>query len=65
MKLSIVIPAYNEKKTVKKLLRRVMAVKIPQVNQEIIIVDDGSTDGTREILRSIQKRYPQLKVIYH
>ncbi len=65
MKLSIVIPVYNEKKTIEEILRRVMAVKIPSVSKEIIIVDDGSEDGTREILKKIKKNNPRFKVIYH
>jgi len=49
-KLSILIPVYNEKATVRELLRRVRSAPI-QLEKELIIVDDGSTDGTREILR--------------
>jgi glycosyltransferase involved in cell wall biosynthesis len=45
--VSVVIPVYNEEKTLREIVRRVQAVAIPK---EIIIVDDGSTDGTREIL---------------
>ncbi|MBN2338980.1 MAG: glycosyltransferase family 2 protein [Acidobacteria bacterium] len=50
MKLSIVIPVYNEKNTVLELLARVRATGF---EKEIILVDDGSTDGTREILRGL------------
>ena len=48
MKLSVVMPVYNEAGTVREILDRVIAVP---VEKEVIIVDDGSTDGTREILR--------------
>ncbi len=48
MKLSVIIPVYNEKATIRELLERVRAVDI---DKEIIIVDDCSTDGTREILK--------------
>ena len=65
MKLTIVIPVYNEKKTIEEILKQVMAVKIPKINKEIIIVDDKSTDGTREILKKIKKRPPRLRIIYH
>ena len=47
MKLSVVIPVYNEAATIKQLIGRVQAVDIPK---EIIVVDDGSTDGTRDVL---------------
>lgn len=60
MKLSIVIPIYNEEKTLMKILERVRAQKI---DKEIILVDDGSTDGTREILKSLD--YPEVKVFLH
>ena len=50
MKLSVVIPVFNEKKTVLHLLERVRASELPK---EIIIVDDYSTDGTRELLQGL------------
>jgi len=51
MTLSVVIPAYNEVQTLEEILYRVQQV---DVEQEIIIVDDGSTDGTRDLLRDIE-----------
>jgi glycosyltransferase involved in cell wall biosynthesis len=50
MKISIIIPVYNEKATIFEILARVEAL---QVEKEIIIVDDGSTDGTRELLATV------------
>jgi glycosyltransferase involved in cell wall biosynthesis len=49
-KLSVVIPAYNERDTIEEVLYRVQAVEI---DKEIIVVDDGSTDGTREFLQEL------------
>ena len=63
-KLSVVIPVYNEVNTIEEVLEKVKAVRIP-LEKEIIIVDDGSTDGTREKLSEIQKADPSLKVILH
>ncbi len=53
VKLSVVIPAYNEIKTVEKLLRRVREVRL---HLEVIVVDDGSTDGTRDLLQDLTEQ---------
>jgi glycosyltransferase involved in cell wall biosynthesis len=60
--LSVVIPVYNEKATIEEILRRVRAVPI---NKQIIVVDDCSTDGTREILAELEKTDTDLEVVYH
>lgn len=51
MNLSVLIPVYNEAKTLEEAIRRVRSIRLPK---EIIMVDDGSTDGTREILRRME-----------
>jgi glycosyltransferase involved in cell wall biosynthesis len=61
MKLSVIIPCYNEKATIEEIVRRVHAAA-PEA--EILIVDDGSTDGTRDILRRIEGA-PGVRVILH
>jgi glycosyltransferase involved in cell wall biosynthesis len=61
MKLSIIIPCYNESKTILSLIEAVK--QAPVINKEIIIVDDGSNDGTRNILVDITD--PQIRVIFH
>ena len=61
MKLSIIIPAYNEKDTILEILKKVDQVFLNDCQKEIIIVDDCSTDGTREILRGLGDTY---KVIF-
>ncbi len=60
-RLSVIVPVYNEVKTVEQILDRLLATQLPL---EIILVDDGSTDGTREELPSLESRYP-IRVIYH
>jgi len=51
LKLSIVIPVYNEKSTIEEVIRRALLVDLgPGIDREIIVADDGSRDGTREIL---------------
>jgi glycosyltransferase involved in cell wall biosynthesis len=65
MKLSIVIPVYNEEKTINNILRIVDKVKLPKEikKREIVVVDDYSKDGTRAILTKIKNK--NIKVIYH
>lgn len=62
MKLSIVIPVYNEKETIERIFSEVVSVE--GVDKEIIVVDDCSTDGTVEKLKNLEKEYPQAKFIY-
>jgi glycosyltransferase involved in cell wall biosynthesis len=61
--LSVVMPAYNERTTIEEMIQRVMDVP---VKKEVIVVDDGSKDGTRDILTALQERYPagQLRVVF-
>jgi glycosyltransferase involved in cell wall biosynthesis len=53
MKLSVIMPAYNEQATIRQIVERVLAVDLGAVQKELIIVDDGSKDGTREILKEL------------
>ena len=59
--LSVVIPCYNERGTILALLDDVRRVDLAK---EIIVVDDGSTDGTREILADLDGSYPEVRVIF-
>jgi len=52
MKLSILVPAYNEDRTIAQLLAQLLALDIPTSQREIIVIDDGSRDATQEILTS-------------
>lgn len=63
MKVSIVIPCYNEIKSIDEIIRKVSAVKLDQ-EKELIIVDDGSKDGTREYLAQLDGK-DGIKVILH
>jgi glycosyltransferase involved in cell wall biosynthesis len=60
--LSVVIPVYNERDTIHEILRKVRAVPIPK---QIILVDDCSTDGTREILKEMVESEPDLTIDFH
>jgi glycosyltransferase involved in cell wall biosynthesis len=61
MKLTVIIPAYNEKNTIREIIHRVAKT---QLANEILVVDDGSTDGTREILAELEGT-DSCRVIYH
>ena len=58
--LSVIVPVYNEKKTLREILKRIQAV---DVEKEIILVDDFSTDGTRDILKEVEGG--NVRVYYH
>ena len=59
--LSIIIPVYNEERTIGEILSRVQSVKLTDYTKEIIVVDDGSSDNTKRILKTWEKR---VHVIY-
>jgi glycosyltransferase involved in cell wall biosynthesis len=62
MKLSVIMPAYNEAATIKKVIDKVLNVDL-MIDRELIVIDDGSKDGTRDILKQIQDS--RVKVIFH
>lgn len=65
MKLSIIIPVYNEEKTIAEVLRRIDHVKLPGYVKEIIIVDDGSTDKTVSVILNLKSRIKSIIFIEH
>jgi glycosyltransferase involved in cell wall biosynthesis len=62
-RLSIILPAYNEKATVAALLDKVLALPLPAIEKEIIAIESNSTDGTREIIRRYESE-GKLKALY-
>ena len=62
--LSIIMPCYNEKQTIKKIIEEVMAVGLGSTKKEIIIVDDGSKDGTRNILKKLAAKNKAIRLIF-
>ena len=60
--ISIVVPVYNEARTVAEVVERLLAIDLP-APREILVVNDGSTDGTREVLDGIRPR-PELRIIH-
>lgn len=64
MKLSIVMPAYNEATTLRVIVSRVLAVDLPGIEKELLIIDDGSRDGTREVLRELDGK-DGVRALFH
>ena len=62
MKLSVVMPVYNEEATLEEIVRRVQDTPF---DKEIILVDDGSKDRSREILKTLEERYDNVRVFLH
>jgi glycosyltransferase involved in cell wall biosynthesis len=64
VKLSIIMPVYNERETLREILSQVRAVDLAGIDKEIVAVDDGSTDGSRDILAE-EAAAGDLKALYH
>lgn len=64
LKISIVIPCYNEMKTIATIINQVMAIDLASIDKELVIVDDGSVDGTRDFLNSLRDQ-PHIRIIFH
>ncbi|MBN1865862.1 glycosyltransferase family 2 protein [Candidatus Sumerlaeota bacterium] len=64
MLLSVIMPVYNEKATLEKIVSRVLAVDLGDMRKELVLVDDGSTDGTRDILAQYADR-EGFRVVLH
>ncbi len=60
MKLSIIIPAYNEEKTIEEVIKNIKSLSLQNIEKEIIIVDDGSTDSSKFKIQNSKLRYSLL-----
>ena len=68
VKLSIIMPVYNEEQTLEAIVRKVLMLRIAGVEKELIIVDDCSTDNSRKILKKIKRslsKGKRVKIFYH
>jgi glycosyltransferase involved in cell wall biosynthesis len=64
LKLSVVIPVYNEQETIGEVIDKVRSVDLGSIKKEIIVSDDGSTDRSAEVLREYSKNLPELITVY-
>lgn len=66
MKLSVLMPVYNEKSTVREIVRRVLSQNISSISSlELVIVDDCSKDGSREVVRELALKHPEIRLVFH
>ncbi|HIG51914.1 TPA: glycosyltransferase family 2 protein [Candidatus Pacearchaeota archaeon] len=63
--LSIIVPVYNEEKTLKKIIDKVQKVNLNPIKKEIIIVNDYSSDNTKEVILELKNNYSNIKLIEH
>ncbi len=64
MKLSILIPVYNEEKTISDVIKKLLSINFG-IDKEIVVIDDGSTDNTVNILKKLQSENFEFKIISH
>ena len=58
------MPCYNEERTIEKIVAEVLAVDLGSTKKEIVIVDDGSKDQTRPLLKKLEKAHKEIKLIF-
>jgi glycosyltransferase involved in cell wall biosynthesis len=64
-KLSVIIPCFNERTTIQEIVRRVLDVDLHPIEMELVLVDDGSTDGSAEVIRKLAQTDPKIRVVTH
>lgn len=65
MKLSIIIPVFNEENTISQVLEKVNRLNVNNIEKQVIVVNDGSTDETRNKIEDIIRKKPEIKIISH
>ena len=62
MKLSVVVPCYNEEKNIPLIVKRFDEIKIEEV--ELVLVDNGSTYNTKDVINEFVQKYPYIKIVH-
>lgn len=65
MTVSIIIPAYNEEKTIQSVIQRIQKIELKKIDKEVIIIDDGSTDRTHSLLSEFSRSDTLLIILRH
>jgi glycosyltransferase involved in cell wall biosynthesis len=65
MKLSIIMPCYNEERTLEDAVEKVLHTKLPEIEIELIIIDDASSDKSIDIAHALEKKWGNIKVLQH
>ena len=65
MKLSIIIPVYNEEKTIKKIIEKIQRVNLGRIKKELIIINDASKDSSDNIIKNLTRKYENIRLINH
>ncbi len=64
-KISIIIPTYNEERTIERVINAISSIKIPNYRKEIIVVNDASTDSTKNIINKLKSKLSYMTLINH
>ena len=63
--LSVLIPCFNERTTIREIVKRVLAVELGSIDLEVVIIDDGSTDGSAAAIARLAESEPRIRVVTH
>jgi glycosyltransferase involved in cell wall biosynthesis len=64
-RLSVIIPCFNERTTIQEIVRRVFEVELETIETEVVLVDDGSTDGSAAVIARLAQSEPRIRIITH
>ena len=64
-RLSVIVPAYNEEQTLRAIIAAVLSVPLAGIDKEVVIVDDGSADGTYAVMESLRDAHPEIRILRH